>query len=212
MVYHFIWAIKKTFIEPAQNLLVSGTTESTSEAVRSNASMRSTYLSHYRGGNPHRCVDLSEGVPPCDLKFCCVRMAVQLKKPRIIIAGGRTALFLWRSLFLARIAKEEHSLPLPLSQEMGVRTGPLPILAWWRTQAIQRRCDLDGPRRINVTMASFWSLISVIVTLARLAQSHWLMPLSKLWCTNWRATTEEEEEEAETIKKSENPKSQSTKV
>ena len=58
---------------------------------------------------------------------------------------------------------------------MGVRTGPLPIHAGRRTQAIQRRCDLDRPRRINVTMASFWSLISVIVTLARLAQSHWCL-------------------------------------
>eukprot|EP00973_Karenia_brevis_P095939 12429883-Karenia_brevis.AAC.1 len=50
------FVINRTFIEPAQNHLVSGITESTSEAVRTDSSMSSSYLSHFRGGNPRRRV------------------------------------------------------------------------------------------------------------------------------------------------------------
>lgn len=48
------FVIKRTFIQPAQRLLVSGVTTSTTEAVRTGSSMSSSYLSHVRGGNPRK--------------------------------------------------------------------------------------------------------------------------------------------------------------
>merc|ERR1712216_221928 len=47
---HFV--IKRTFIQPAQHLLLSGITESTTEAVRTGSSMSSSYFSPSEGSTP----------------------------------------------------------------------------------------------------------------------------------------------------------------